>query len=273
MLRRRPPAPAVTSHRQAHGGDRSSRTGLGGTQVEGHHAVAELLQARRRRVRRLWVSPGHTPDGVVSRLAAQARGEGVPVHDKSPEALAAAALTNAPQGVIAWADPVEEVGLDDLLGTMGATVPFLVCLDGVTDPGNMGAVMRSAVCAGATGMVVGRHRSAPLTAAAVKAAAGAVEHLRIAVVPGVPSALGRLVAAGIWTVGLDVSGGDDIWSVPVLDGAVALVLGAEGRGLSVLAKQRCDVLVRIPQAGVLGSLNVAAAAAVACFEVARRRAR
>lgn len=263
----------MTSHRQGHGGARPGSTGLGGTQVEGHHAVAELLHARRRRARRLWVSTAHAPDGVVALLAAQARSDGVPVHEKSPEALAAAALTNAPQGVIAWADPVEAVSLDALVGARDATAPFLVCLDGVTDPGNLGAVMRSALCAGATGMVVGRHRSAPLTPAAVKAAAGAVEHLPIAVVPGVPSALARLAAAGVWTAGLDVAGREDIWSVPVLDGAVALVLGAEGRGLSVLAKQRCDVLVRIPQAGVLGSLNVAAAAAVACFEVARRRAR
>ena len=263
----------MTSHGQAHGASRSSGPVLGGTQVEGHHAVAELLQARSRRVRRLLVSSGQASDGVVARLAAQARSAGVPVEEKSPEALSAAALTNAPQGVIAWADPVEAVSLDRLVAATGATAPFLICLDGVTDPGNLGAVMRTAVCAGATGMIVGRHRSAPLTAAAVKAAAGAIEHLPIAVVPGVPSALGRLAAADVWTVGLDVSGADDIWSVPVLDGAVALVLGAEGRGLSVLAKQRCDVLVRIPQAGVLGSLNVAAAAAVACFEVARRRTR
>lgn len=182
------------------------------------------------------------------------------------------AVTDAPQGVVASAGPLPEVALEDLLGSGGdGPLPFLVVLDGVTDPHNLGAVMRSALCAGATGVVVGRHRSASLTPAAVKAAAGAVEYLPLVEVPGVAAALAQLTGAGIWTVCLDGSGPTGIWEMPVADAPVALVLGAEGRGLSPLVRRRCDVVAAIPLAGPLDSLNVSAAAALACFEVARRR--
>ncbi|MBO0747707.1 MAG: 23S rRNA (guanosine(2251)-2'-O)-methyltransferase RlmB, partial [Acidimicrobiaceae bacterium] len=166
----------------------------------------------------------------------------------------------------------QPVGLDRLTGTRpGRPAPFLVVLDGVTDPHNLGAVMRSALSAGATGLVIGRHRAARLTPTAVKAAAGAAEHLPIALVGGIPAALNELRSAGVWTVGLDASGSGTVWELEVATEAVALVLGAEGRGLSSLVRQRCEVVVGIPMAGPLESLNVSAAAAVACFEVARRR--
>ena len=244
---------------------------LGGDQVEGHHAVGELLRAGRRRALRVWASSAQAERGPVAELVALAGRRGVPVALKAPEALASAAQTAAPQGVVAWAEPVRSADLDLLVAAETGHPPFLVCLDGVTDPGNFGSVLRTALCAGVDGVVVGRHRSALLTPAAVKAAAGAVEHLPVAAVPGVPAALARLSSAGIWCVGLDAGASADICSTPVLGDAVALVMGAEGRGLSPLAARRCDTLVRIPQSGLLGSLNVAAAAAVACFEVARRR--
>jgi 23S rRNA (guanosine2251-2'-O)-methyltransferase len=195
----------------------------------------------------------------------------VPVHLKSHDALLGAAKTSAPQGAVAWADPVAAVPLDELLMPGQATPQFLLVLDGVTDPGNFGSILRSAACAGARGVIIGRHRSAPLTPAALKAAAGAVEVVPIAEVPGVPAALQLLTRSGIWAVGLDPDGNEDLWQAPLLDGPVALVLGSEGSGLSRLVRQRCDVLARVPQSGPLSSLNVAVAAAVACFEVARRR--
>jgi 23S rRNA (guanosine2251-2'-O)-methyltransferase len=132
--------------------------------------------------------------------------------------------------------------------------------------------MRSAVGAGASGLVIGRHRSAPLSPAAVKAAAGAVEHLPVASVAGIPAALAALKRARLWTVGLDSDGPVRLWDLDVATEPVALVLGAEGRGLSPLARSRCDLVAAIPMSGRLASLNVSAAAALACFEVARRRA-
>lgn len=246
---------------------------LGGEQVEGRHAVHELFALGRRRSKRVWVSEGWESAEPLRRIVALARQRDVPVQFKAADAVMAAARTSSPQGVIAWAAPVTSVSLDQLLAVGRSTGShFLLVLDGVTDPGNFGAVLRSAACAGVGGVVVGRHRSAPLTPAAVKAAAGAVEVVPIAQVPGVPGALQALARAGVWAVGLDPAGPEELWHAPLLDGPVALVLGSEGAGLSQLARRRCDALVRVPQSGALGSLNVAAAAAVACFEVARRRA-
>jgi 23S rRNA (guanosine2251-2'-O)-methyltransferase len=246
---------------------------LGGEQVEGHHAVHELLAAGRRRTHRVWVVGAHSASGSIAPLAQLAHDRGVQVLVKTADDLMQVALTGAPQGVIAWADPVVPVPLVTLIATSAQVRPhFLLVLDGVTDPGNFGSLLRSAACAGVEGVVVAHHRSAALTPAAVKAAAGAVEHVPISLVPGIPAALQQLTKAGIWSVGLDPAGKEDLWRSTLLDSPVALVLGSEGRGLSHLVRQRCDVLARIPQSGPLASLNVAAAAAVACFEVARQRA-
>jgi len=182
--------------------------------------------------------------------------------------LALEARTEAPQGVLARAEPVPPADLDDLLADPAA---FLIALDGVTDPGNLGAVLRVAATAGATGVILPRHRSALLTPTAVKAAAGAVEYVPVAPVAGIPAALERAARAGVWTVGLDADGTADVFDLPVADRPVMLVLGAEGRGLARLTRERCDLLVAIPMPGPLDSLNVATAAAVACFEVVRQR--
>jgi 23S rRNA (guanosine2251-2'-O)-methyltransferase len=170
--------------------------------------------------------------------------------------------------VIAVADPLPEADLDQLIGAPQA---FLVALDGVTDPQNLGAVARTAETAGATGLVVPRHRAARITPAVTKAAAGALEHLPVATVSGIPSALEAARRADVWTVGLDADGDTELFDLTVADQPVMLVLGAEGRGLARLTRSRCDVVARIPMRGAIESLNVAAAAALACYEVARRR--
>lgn len=257
--------------------------GIGGEQVEGIQAVRELLVARRRRVISVTISDpgGHSsPLGEIAELASRASytleggaEEGVEVRYADRHDLERLAGSDAPQGVVAFAEALQGHALGALMThDPGQPAPFLVVLDGVTDPHNLGAVMRSALGAGATGLVIAKHRSARLTPAALKAAAGAAEHLRLAVVGGVPAALHQLDQAGLWTVGLDSSGPTGIWDLAVTDEPLALVLGAEGGGLSPLVVRRCGVLASIPLAGPLGSLNVSVAAAVACFEVARRRA-
>jgi tRNA G18 (ribose-2'-O)-methylase SpoU len=148
---------------------------------------------------------------------------------------------------------------------------FLILLEGVTDPQNLGAILRSAECAGATGVAVPRHRSVHVTPAVTKAAAGAIEHLQMALVAGMPSALQELEHLGVMTVGLDERGSASLYDLDLGDRPVALVLGSEGSGLSPLSRRRCEVLCRIPVDGEIPSLNVSAAAAVACFEVARQR--
>jgi len=235
----------------------------GADQVEGRRAVLELLRAGRRRVHTVLLSG----DGL-DEIEAEARAAKVKVQRVPRDQLDGRARTEAPQGVIATAEPVREVDLDPLLADTRA---FLVALEGVTDPGNLGAVMRTADAAGATGVVIARHRAARITPVVTKAAAGAVEHLPIASVSGIPAALERARRADVWTVGLDAEGDTELFDLTVADQPVVLVLGSEGRGLSRLARARCDVLARIPMHGAIDSLNVAAAAALACYEIARRR--
>ena len=224
---------------------------------------------------------GLDPAPIVEHIVELAREQRASVREVSRSELDATARTEAPQGVVALADPLPETDLADLTAAPAAGAgsressttgaPFLLALDGITDPGNFGAVLRTAECAGVTGVVLPRHRSARITPTVAKAATGAVEHLRFALVPGMPSALRTLSSHDVWTVGLDAAGPRPLHELELSGEPVALVLGSEGRGLSRLVAQRCDVLASIPLHGMLGSLNVAAAAAVACFEIARRR--
>lgn len=248
------------------------RHGLGGDQVEGRQAVRELLLAGRRKVREVWLLADADAAPIVDDIVELAEAERVPIREVGRSKFFAEARCEAPQGVLAKAAPLPEDLLDDLVTARGRP-PFLVAVDGVTDPGNLGALLRSAECAGATGVVLPRHRAVHVTPTVTKAAAGAVEHLRFAVVGGLPTALQQLTKQGVWVVGLDADGPTSLWDLPAADGPIALVLGAEGSGLSRLARQRCDELVSIPVAGSVGSLNVATAGALACFEVARARAR
>ena len=246
--------------------------GPGGDQVEGRHAVRELLLADRRKTREVIFAADIDPAPILDEIVDLADEINVEVREVARSKFEAMTRTEAPQGVMAYAQPLPELSLEDVLRTPDGSPPFLMILDGITDPGNLGALMRTGECAGVTGVVLPRHRAARITPTVTKAAAGAIEHLPIATVTGIPKALGDLVAHGVWSVGLDVVADTDVYAMTVADGPVALVLGAEGRGLSRLARDRCDLVVTIPLKGVLGSLNVSAAAAVACFEVARSRA-
>jgi 23S rRNA (guanosine2251-2'-O)-methyltransferase len=234
--------------------------------------VREAL-AGPRRVREVLLAADLDPAPILDEITHLAAAEGVRVRRVGRSEIDAEARTDAPQGVVARLDQLEPVDADVLAGRrVEGRPPFLVVLDGVTDPGNLGAVLRSAEGAGATGAILPRHRTARVTATVAKAAAGAIEHLPIATVGGVPAALSRFRELGVWVVGLDQDGDAPLWDLAVATEPIALVLGAEGRGLSRLARERCDVVAAVPQVGRLDSLNVGAAAAVACFEVARRRA-
>jgi 23S rRNA (guanosine2251-2'-O)-methyltransferase len=248
-----------------------SRHGLGGEQVEGRQAVRELLLARRRRVREVWLLAEQDPAEVLADIVELAESERVSVRSVGRSKFFAEARCEAPQGVLAKAAPLEETPLEELATARGGA-PFLLAVDGVTDPGNLGALLRSAECAGVTGVLLPRHRAVHVTPTVTKAAAGAVEHLRFAVVGGLPAALQQLSGHDVWVVGLDGDAETGLWDLPAADGPIALVLGAEGSGLSRLVCQRCDELVSIPLQGALGSLNVSVAGALACFEVARARA-
>jgi 23S rRNA (guanosine2251-2'-O)-methyltransferase len=253
--------------------ERDRDRGLGGDQVEGRQAVRELLLAGRRKVRELWVANDVEDAGVIADIVDLASDRRVQILEVSRKKLDAQARSEAPQGVLAKAAPLREADLDDLATpSKGAPPPFLVAVDGVTDPGNLGALLRSAEGAGATGVLVPKHRAVHVTPTVAKAAAGAIEHLPIAVVPGLPAALQRAKQLGCWIVGLDDAADRSLFDLDDLGREpLVLVLGAEGAGLSRLVRQRCDVVVAIPMLGHLSSLNVSAAATLACYEVARQR--
>lgn len=179
------------------------------------------------------------------------------------------AETEAPQGVIADCTPIMPVPIDVLAGPTAA----IVVLDHIEDPQNAGAIARSAVAAGMTGMVLSSRRQAPLSAAAFKAAAGALERIPVAIVGSIPEALSRLKTTGMWTVGLDAGSEESLFGLELLTEPVAIVVGAEGAGLSVLTAKRCDLLVSIPMTSGTESLNASVSAALACFEVMRARSR
>ncbi len=244
---------------------------MGGDRVEGRQAVRELLLAGTRPVREVVVAAGQNPTGALAQVMELAAELRVPVKEVARSKFESMANTEAPQGVIARAAPLAEHDLEELARPPDGRPPFLLVIDGVTDPGNVGAALRTAECAGVTGAVLGRHRSAHITPAAAKAAAGAIEHVPMAVVPGIPNALARLSELGVWTVGLDVAAPTSVYEISVAAESVALVVGSEGRGLSRLARQRCDVVAAIPLKGHLASLNAAAAVAIGTFEVARHR--
>ena len=178
--------------------------GLGGDQVEGRQAVRELLLAGTRRTREVLLAGDLDPAPILDDIIDLADEAKVTIREVSRSKFESMARTDAPQGVLAMAQPLYEHDLEDLLrpDAQGRD-PFLLLLDGVTDPGNLGAILRSAECAGVTGVVLPRHRAAGVTAAVTKSAAGAIEHLRMTRVAGLPKALGRLADAGVWSVGLD----------------------------------------------------------------------
>ena len=248
--------------------------GLGGEQVEGRQAVRELLLAGTRRTREIWIAEDIDPAPILDDIIELAEESRVIVKHVGRRQIENAARTDAPQGVIAFAQSLQPVELDELaIREPGRPAPFLLALDGVTDPGNLGAVLRSAECAGVTGVILPKHRAVHITPTVAKTAAGAIEHLPMAMVGGLPNALRRLSELGVWSIGLDAAADISLHQLTGTDAPVVLVLGAEGAGLSRLVRERCDSVCSIPMAGRLDSLNVSVAGALACFEVARGRQR
>jgi 23S rRNA (guanosine2251-2'-O)-methyltransferase len=264
-------APSQRGERASH--ERERDRGLGGQQVEGRQAVRELLIAGRRKVREIWLSNDLDRTDIIADIVDLADDQRVQIVGVSRKKLDAEARSEAPQGVLAKAAPLEETDLAVLTRARPGRPPFLVAVDGVTDPGNLGALLRSAEGAGVHGVVLPSHRAVHVTPTVAKAAAGAIEHVPMALVPGLPVALSAMRKVGIWVVGLDDEADRSLFELGDLAReGICLVMGAEGAGLSRLVRERCDMIVSIPMHGHVSSLNVSAAAALACYEVARQRA-
>ena len=226
--------------------------------------MAEALRSERREVYDVLDSVG---DEEVASKAAVRRVPLKRVHRERVEELVPGAVH---QGVVAWVGPYPYSGLEEILATPD---PLAVVLDGVTDPRNLGAVLRAADGAGASGVVVPKDRAAGVTPAAVKASAGASEHVRVARETNLRRALERMKEAGVWTYAAEdrTSAQAKAYTDLNLSGPVALVLGSEGRGIRRLVREGCDGTVSIPMRGVVSSLNISVAAAALLFEARRQR--
>ncbi|MEY4404295.1 MAG: hypothetical protein RI976_226 [Actinomycetota bacterium] len=246
--------------------------GLGGEQIEGRQAVRELLLGQRRRVREIWIATDIEPSPVIEDILDLARDQRVQVMSVSRRELEREARSEAPQGVLAKADAIDETLLADLLIESRDTPLLLVAIDGVTDPGNLGAILRCCDGAGVDAVILPRHRAVHVTPTVAKSSAGAIEYLNMCVVGGLPSALTEMKQAGVFVVGLDDAAEKNIFEIgETAKESICLVLGAEGAGMSRLARERCDLLVNIPMLGSLSSLNVSVAAALATYEIVRSR--
>lgn len=198
-----------------------------------------------------------------------ARKQGIPVTRVRRAYLDKLAPGESHQGVAAMAAPVEYVEIEDMLAAAGDQDPLLVILDGVTDPHNLGAILRTAYAAGSHGVIIPRHRAVPLNATVAKASAGAVEYLPVARVGNLVQTVNQLKNRGFWVAGAHMEG--QVYWDAKLDGPVALVVGGEGKGLGRLLRQECDLLVSVPMSGQMGSLNASVAAALLLYEVVRQR--
>lgn len=248
----------------------ASRRKAEGEQVEGRQSVRELLKARVRKTHEIYLDQGVDRTGIVEEIVSLALKNRVPVKEISGAKFDSMCRSEGAQGVLALADPVRFDSSESwFTGSDGGGRKHMVVLDHVTDPRNLGAVLRSAECAGFSYVVLPERRSCGITPTVTKAAAGAIEYLRFAYVSGVPAFLEQIKKFNAWSVGLDPGAPDSLWSVSLRDTSFALVVGSEGKGLARLVRQRCDYLVSIPQAGQVESLNVSAAATVAMFTLLR----
>lgn len=237
--------------------------------IYGINAVSEALKSRGRAFEYVAVAR-ERHDQSVQKIIADCRAQGIAVRSTPREELDRMVRTNSHQGVVAVTSEKEYVAADDLLAQRRAEHSFIVVLDGVEDPHNLGAIIRTADGAGADGIVIPERRAVGVTGTVSKAAAGASEHLPIARVTNISRTLEDLKRNNVWTVGLDERG-DRSYDEVDYNMHCALVLGAEGKGLHQHVRQHCDFVVKIPMLGQVPSLNVSVAAGVVMYEVARQR--
>lgn len=240
-----------------------------GEMIEGRNAVLEALRSGVR-LERIAIAAGLQPNPAIDEIRRLASDAGVEVREVTRQSLDRESARGAHQGVLAFAEPFKYAPLEDVLRSTGDRQrSLIIVLDHVTDPGNLGAVVRSVEVAGGDAVVIPKDRAASVGPVAHKASAGATSHLPVVQVPNIVRAIEIMKDSGYWVAGADERGSSTLWEAPV-DGKLVVVLGAEGSGLARLTRERCDYLVSIPVAGRVASLNVAQAASVLAFEWVRR---
>jgi 23S rRNA (guanosine2251-2'-O)-methyltransferase len=242
--------------------------------IFGVNPVLETLRARPDRIEKIFLAEGAVKEKIVGELLSRAKDAGVKVERVDRERLGHLAEGEVHQGVVAEVREFEYVGVDQLVAkSKKAThAGLIVLLDGIQDPHNLGAIIRSAHAFGAHGIVIMKDRAVGVTGVVVKASAGAVAHTPVARVTNLSRTLEELKEAGFWSVAADPGGTQDAWSAK-LDGPLAVVVGAEGAGVRQGVLGHCDFRVRIPMVGQVASLNASVSAAVLLYEIARQRPR
>ena len=239
-------------------------------QLEGRNALTEALRSGRT-IDKVFIAAGDT-DRALQRLAADAKEAGAVVVPVDRRKLDAMSFTHSHQGVIALAAARSYFTIDDLLeeaASRGENALLVIC-DELSDPHNLGAIIRSAECAGAHGVIIPKRRSVGLTATVAKASAGAVEYMKVAKVTNINAAIEELKEKGVWIFGTAAEGSIPMYQAD-LTGPAAIVIGSEGEGMSRLVQKNCDVTVHIPMAGRITSLNASAAASILLYEAVRQR--
>ena len=238
--------------------------------IEGRNAVIEALRAGRT-IDKIFIAKGDV-DKTLGHIASKARSAGIVVTEADRRKLDAMSQTHAHQGVIALCAVKEYSTIEDMLAVAAerGEAPFLVLCDEISDPHNLGAIIRTAECAGAHGVIIPKRRSAGLTSIVAKTSAGAVSYVPVARVPNIPALLEQLQKEGVWVFGTAAEGTSELYAAD-LKGPAAIVIGSEGDGMTRLVREKCDFLVSIPMKGKISSLNASAAAAILLYEAVRQR--
>ncbi len=238
--------------------------------IEGRNAVLEALRTNTP-IDKIYLAKGET-DAALGHIASTARGKGIVVVETDRRKLDERSVTHSHQGVIAVTAVRAYVSVDEIINIARekGENPLIVVCDELSDPHNLGAVIRTAECAGAHGVIIPKRRSAGLTAIVAKTSAGAVSHVPVARVPNIPAVLKDLKKEGIWVFGTAADGDTPLYKAD-LKGSAAIVIGSEGDGMGRLVAETCDFKVSIPMKGKLNSLNASAAAAILLYEAVRQR--
>lgn len=256
-------------HRRESSQDRTEERGEG--IIEGRNAVIEALRAGRV-IDKVYIAKGEKDDSTLGHIASKARDAGAVVVEADRRKLDYMSITHSHQGVIAITALKEYSTVEDILAVASARnePPFIIICDEISDPHNIGAIIRTAEAAGAHGVIIPKRRSAGITAVVEKTSAGAVEHMAVARVSNLVSTINELKKNGVWVYGTAAGGASDLWHTD-FSGPVALVIGSEGSGMSRLVSESCDFTVNIPMVGKVSSLNASIAASLVIYEVLRRR--
>lgn len=250
--------------------EREERDAISDGIIEGRNAVTEALRAGTA-IDKVFIARGET-DAALGHIAAKAKAAGAVVVDVDRRKLDYMSRTHSHQGVIAITSVREYVEVEDILAAAEAKgeKPLIVVCDELSDPHNLGAVLRTAECAGAHGVIIPKRRSAGLTAVVAKTSAGAVSYVPVARVPNLTKTLNDLKEKGVWVFGTAANATTNLYEAD-LKGPAAIVIGSEGTGMSRLVAENCDFTVSIPMKGQLNSLNASAAAAILLYEAVRQR--